>query len=329
MVQYYFGKSIPEEFIQTKLNWNSLKYINTAKKLARLSTVHQKKCYLCNSPRSEKQCTFYGIDYVKCLNCSHVYTNKRLSEKKLTEYYSEDEMYSTNTYANKDLIDSRNKVFKPKINFTKKFVKGKNWLDVGAADGTCMSVASKSGFHSEGIEISEHSRKFAKQVHDIDLYPKPLDSFIKSTTKKWNAISFFGVLEHLPDPINALKISNKLLAPNGIVSIEVPNFESISSYVQQHSHTPDRHLIPYSHIMMFSEDSMTYALRKTGFEPIAFWYYGLDMIEMLKYSFKKDKDLKNSKLGYTLTKNVNKIQKTFDQQKLSDFFLVIGRKSSK
>jgi len=258
-----------------------------------------------------------------------VYTNKRLSEKQLIKYYSEDENYSTNTYANKKLINLRKKTFQPKINFIKKFVKGKNWLDVGAADGMCVHIALKSGFYSEGIEISEHSRKFAKEIHDIELFPNSLELFEKSNKTKWNVISLFGVLEHLTDPIHALKISHKLLDDDGIVAIEVPNFEAISSYIQGHDGIADRHLVPYSHIMLFTENSMNYALRKTGFEPIAYWYYGMDMIELLKFISKKDENIKNSKLFSSLIDMVNKFQKTIDEEKLSDFFLVIGRKSNK
>jgi len=328
-MKYNFGKKISNDFIKSKLDWNSLKYINTAKRLAHISTTYQTKCYLCNSKRSKKQYTIYGINYNKCLNCSHVYTNKRLSEKQLIKYYSEDENYSTNTYANKKLINLRKKTFQPKINFIKKFVKGKNWLDVGAADGMCVHIALKSGFYSEGIEISEHSRKFAKEIHDIELFPNSLELFEKSNKTKWNVISLFGVLEHLTDPIHALKISHKLLDDDGIVAIEVPNFEAISSYIQGHDGIADRHLVPYSHIMLFTENSMNYALRKTGFEPIAYWYYGMDMIELLKFISKKDENIKNSKLFSSLIDMVNKFQKTIDEEKLSDFFLVIGRKSNK
>jgi len=327
-MEYFYGKKISEDFVKTKLNWNSKKYIKESKKMAKISDIDQKKCFICGSTRSKTVSIFYRIKYKMCLNCSHVYANKRLSEEKLTEYYSESKMYSTNTYANKELIKIRKKVFKPKIHFIKKFTKKKNWLDVGSADGVSVFAAIKEGFSCPGIEISEWSRKFAKKYYNIDLYPDSLASFEKINKKKWDVISFFGVLEHLPDPISALKISYRLLNDNGLVVIEVPNYQSVSSYVQELSGLADRHLVPYAHIMMFTESSMKHALKKTGFEPIAFWYYGLDMIELLKH-MSKEKNLKNSKLENFLQKNLNKIQLIIDKNRNSDFIYVIGRKIKK
>jgi 2-polyprenyl-3-methyl-5-hydroxy-6-metoxy-1,4-benzoquinol methylase len=327
-MEYFYGKKISEDFVKTKLNWNSKKYIEDAKKIAKISDIQQKKCFICGSDRSKTVSSFYGIKYKMCLNCSHVYANKRLSEEKLTEFYSENKIYSTNTYANKQLIKIREKVFKSKIQFVKKFTKKKNWLDIGSADGASVIAAIKEGFSCEGIEISEPSRKFAKKYHNIDLYPDSLFLFEKINKKKWNVISFFGVLEHLPDRFSALKTSYRLLDDNGIVVIEVPNYQSVSSYVQELSGLADRHLVPYTHIMMFTENSMKYALKKTGFESIAFWYYGMDMIELLKH-LSKEKNFKNSKLDNFLQKNLNKIQLIIDENKKSDFLYVIGAKMKK
>ena len=326
VMRYYYGKKISEDFVKSKLNWDSKKYIETAKKLAKLSDKNQKICFICGSTRSKTTSSFYGIKYKMCLKCSHVYTSKRLSEKKLTKYYSEDKFYSTNTYANKRLIKIRENVFRSKIQFAKKFTTGKRWLDVGSADGVSVSAAIKEGFHCEGIEISEPSRKFAKKYHNLDLYPNSLSSFEKINKNKWNIISFFGVLEHLPDPISVLKISSHLLANKGIVAIEVPNYQSVSSFIQELSGLADRHLVPYAHIMMFTESSMIYALKKTGFRPIAIWYYGMDMIELIKYFSRTEKNFKNSKLINVLLKNINKIQYIIDKERRADFFYVIGRK---
>ena len=81
--------------------------------------------------------------------------------------------------------------------------------------------------------VSTKDTKFAKKFRNIDLYPKSLAQFFKENKKKWNIISFFGVLEHLPEPMTALKISNKLLSKNGIIVLAVPNYDSISTDVLQ------------------------------------------------------------------------------------------------
>jgi len=224
------------------------------------------------------------------------------------------------------MMKIREELFLPKIRFVKKFGKGKRWLDVGSADGAALVAISKNGFTCKGIEISEKSRKFAQKFRNIDLYPNPLSTFIQENETIWDIISYFGVLHHLPDPISELKLCNRILKKNGILVIDGPNSESLSSYIQQYSGIADRHLVPYSHIMLFSLKSLEHALKKTGFKPITTWFYGMDMIEFLKYLLRSNNKFHQSNVFKFLKENTNEFQKIIDKQQMSDFFLVIARK---
>lgn len=321
-----FGKEVSKEFIKNKLNWNSESYIKTAKKFAKLSNLRQKNCFICGSKKSKKVCSIFGINYLQCIRCLHVFVDKRPSTRTLTKYYTEDINYSSNVYANKKFLQLREDIFSPKIKFIKKFVKGKNWLDVGSADGASVAAIKKEGFQTTGIEISETSRKFAKKYRKLDLYPHTLDKFAKQNNIQWDIVSLFNVIEHIPEPIAVLKTANKLLSKNGFIVIEVPNFNSVSSYVQMLNGYADRHLLPYSHIMMFTMDSAKFALRKTGFEPLATWVWGMDFIELIKRIRKIDKKFSNSRLEKKLSENLNEIQFVFDKNELGDAILMIARK---
>ena len=188
-----------------------------------------------------------------------------------------------------------------------------------------VSIINSLGFNGTGLEGNIQSLDFAKKYRRINLLPKTLDEV--DLKEKQDVISFFGVLEHLTDPINALEISNELLKKHGIVVIEVPNFDSLSTRVQNYTKIADRHLEPITHIMLFTENSLKFALRKTGFSPIASWYYGMDVIELLKYLNKIEPTFIDSELCTLLCKNTSKIQNIFDKDKKSDFLLMIGRKN--
>ena len=41
--------------------------------------------------------------------------------------------------------------------------------------------------------------------------------WLNKDKRKWDVISFFGVLEHIPDPMKALKICNSILKKDGII----------------------------------------------------------------------------------------------------------------
>lgn len=324
---YQYGKSISNDFVVDKLlKWDSKKFLTTSKEFANKISIRQKKCPICNNTRSKKLNAFFGIDYMRCSKCSHVFVSKRLTDENLNSYYSNIDISSTAGYTNKKSLKEREELFKPKIQFVKKFAKGKNWLDVGAGDGAAITVMNRYGFNGNGLESNIQARQFAKKNRRIDLVPKTLDEIIIEN-KRWNIISFFGVLEHIPDPISALKNSNQLLEKNGIVVIEVPNYDSISSFVQNLTGIADRHLEPITHIMLFTEKSLKNALKKTGFTPIAVWYYGMDMIELLKYIKKLDDGFVGSELCISLCEHINEFQKIIDQKRRSDFILMIAKKN--
>ncbi len=325
-MKFQFSKNLSNEFISAKLDTNYKEYLKTSKKISQMADIKQNLCYICNSKQSIRICEFFGIQYRKCKKCSHLYANKRLSQKKLNEFYTKNKEYSERTYANKKMMKIREELFLPKIRFVKKFGKGKRWLDVGSADGAALVAILKNGFTCKGIEISEKSRKFAQKFRNIDLYPNPLSTFIQENETIWDIISYFGVLHHLPDPISELKLCNRILKKNGILVIDGPNSESLSSYIQQYSGIADRHLVPYSHIMLFSLKSLEHALKKTGFKPITTWFYGMDMIEFLKYLLRSNNKFHQSNVFKFLKENTNEFQKIIDKQQMSDFFLVIARK---
>lgn len=322
-----YSKKISQEFFNSKFGHDDeLPYRKITKKLSKISDVKQNYCYICGGKKTKKEFSFFEINYLRCLKCSHVYTNKRLSEKALNKFYREDKIEAGSIYANKKMLNLREEIIRPKIQFIKKFAKGKNWLDIGSADGSVVDVSISEGFYTRGIEISKKSRAFAKKFRNIDLYPKPLESFALDNNKKWNVISYFGVLEHLADPMKSLKISYNLLVKNGIIAIEVPNYDSVSTYVQKLSTVYDRHLDFHTHIMMFTLKSLKFAIKKAGFKHIATWIWGMDIIELLKYLNRLDKKFANSELSMILSNKINEFQAIFDKEKQGDSILMIAKK---
>jgi len=323
----FYGKKISKEFIKLKFDHDTeFSYKKTTEKLAKLSNIKQNSCYICGGRKTKKEITFFDITYLRCLKCSHVYADKRLSEEVLNKFYRDGKSSQGSAYSNKKMLKLREEIIRPKIQFIKKFAKGKNWLDVGSADGSTITIGNDEGFKTQGIEISKEARIFAKKFRNIDLYPKSLESFQQDNDKKLDVISYFGVLEHLSLPIQSLKISHDLLSKNGIIAVEAPNYDSISTSVQKLSTVFDRHLVPHTHIMLFTLKSLKFALRKAGFKPIATWVWGMDVIELLKYVNRLDKKFGKSELSMILYNKINELQAIFDKENKGDSILVVAKK---
>ncbi len=98
------------------------------------------------------------------------------------------------------------------------------FLDVGCNLGAALDAARTKGFDTLGIELSPTACGFAKERHKVfgvALEEAPIAS------SSLDVVLMSHVLEHMSDPGAALSIVCKLLKPNGILGIRVPNYRGI------------------------------------------------------------------------------------------------------
>ncbi|WP_159436137.1 class I SAM-dependent methyltransferase [Anaerosalibacter sp. Marseille-P3206] len=288
------------------------------------------KCPICNNAveNCEFQLKIYNADYVKCTNCNHVFIKRRPSKEKIQEFYKNDSIYQS-TYADVDTIMNRVKeVAIPKVEFITKLYKERfgercpKILDIGAGSGHFVYACRKLGFEADGIEISTYGRKFAKQNFNVNL----LDGdFVKDYNRLegYDIITFWGVIEHVTNPLEMLVAARKTLGNNkGLIVAEVPRWESISTCIQ--SQTPNtiiRHLDPLGHINCFSDMSIATSFVKSGLDIIGAWYFGMDAFELVN---QLNYYMEDNQLISQFQKFVPKLQEQCDLSRLSDEMVLIG-----
>lgn len=297
-----------------------------SKKLKRVS-----KCPICASPVKDSKflINVYGADYRQCIYCSHCFLIKRPTESALKKFYSYDNWYAS-TYADKKSVHTR--VRQVAIPKAKWMIDRFNALykrmpravtDVGAGAGHFVHACKELGLKAYGVELSNSCIDFCKNNFDINL--EPVDF-----TKGWNAfsdtdiITFWGVIEHLPRPLDLLRAAHKLLSgKDGIIIVEVPRWDSLSTAIQCLS--PDRiirHLDPLGHINIFTDSSLLTAFEISGFTPVAAWYFGMDGYELttqLSYL------LGDKRIMKELKKHTASMQHKIDQSRLSDTIVLAGK----
>jgi SAM-dependent methyltransferase len=95
------------------------------------------------------------------------------------------------------------------------------YLDVGCGSGGTLAVARALGWRTAGIEVdaaaAEHARPFADELHVGDAFGAPF------APGRFDVVSAFHVLEHVPDPVALLRRMLDWLAPGGLLIVEVPN----------------------------------------------------------------------------------------------------------
>jgi cyclopropane fatty-acyl-phospholipid synthase-like methyltransferase len=103
---------------------------------------------------------------------------------------------------------------------------GGTWLDVGCADGGFVAEARAQGFRAHGVEVSPEARsamapEIAAVVHE--------SIASASVHGPFDVITMWDVLEHLPEPIAALRALRHTLAPRGLVGIVLPVIDNANA----------------------------------------------------------------------------------------------------
>lgn len=91
-------------------------------------------------------------------------------------------------------------------------------LDFGSAMGIFGDEAVKNGFNAEGVEINPAARKYAAEKFNFSSF-----SDIEETTGRFDAVTAWFLLEHLPDPAAWLKSVRERLHDRGILALSVPS----------------------------------------------------------------------------------------------------------
>jgi len=334
--KFFYGKPIDMDRLKVNVNRpdDAKKYARLCKKIIKAGKLENKKCYVCASDKYKKLLNIFGFDYVECKKCSHVYVLKAPSTEAIKKFYSSDVHHQMikKLYANQKVKNYRVQTLSmPKVKFVEKFIKKRgSWLDLGCGTGEVIYAAKKLGWQVEGLEVDEIAYKFGEKNFGLKIHNCLLEDFPIDEVRKFDVVSMFGVIEHLNEPSKILKEICKKTKNEVSLVIGTPNVASLSTLCQEYfPDNTNRHLLPFSHIQLFSPKSLETVLRKAGFKIIGWWFFGQDFYEFLQNLLVYDKNLKDSQLFDQLLNNFNQLQKVFDQKKFGDEMLVVCKKIKK
>lgn len=125
-------------------------------------------------------------------------------------------------------------------------LKNKSILDVGAGTGDFLARARRDDWKISGVEPSEFARKKALEK-GLTLYA----DFDEVVAQKFDVITLWHVLEHLPDLEDQISKIIGLLNEEGTLVIAVPNYKSYDAgYYQEFwaAYDVPRHLWHFSKV---------------------------------------------------------------------------------
>nr|WP_299071570.1 class I SAM-dependent methyltransferase [uncultured Allomuricauda sp.] len=139
--------------------------------------------------------------------------------------------------------------------------KSKKVLDYGAGTGDFLAKVNSMGFEGEGIEPNGKARAKAAEK-GIELQ----ENITSLKVKKYDVITLWHVLEHLPDLNKRIGDIEALLEEKGTVVVAVPNYKSYDAkHYKQYWAAYD---VP-RHLWHFSKASIIRLFDRHGFEVVS------------------------------------------------------------
>ena len=283
-----------------------------------------------STDETEEVANIYGAQYVQTKDTGHVYVKYRPSKGAINDFYLNDVTYAA-TYTDKKAAESRlNAIAVPWLNWVKEVYKkqyGKypeRILDVGSGAGHFVEACRRDGIHADGVELSESSREFAKEIWGFEMDGR---DFTKVTEeyKGYDIVTFWGLLEHTPNPGKILEAAYDVVSHSengGMVISKLPRWLSLSSAAQRlNPETIIRHIDPMGHIMLFTDASAAELYVRNKFAPVAAWYYGMDVYEtMMQVGNETGDYVPLEKTGKTQVE----LQQFVDESRFSDGLTLVG-----
>ncbi len=171
------------------------------------------------------------FNIVKCNTCSFLFTSPRPAENQIGKYYDSNVYISH--HANKGGLipliyrTIRNQQFINKTELIKRYFTNEiSILDIGCGTGNFLQYCSTIKWHGVGVEPDSDARITAKN-NNVEVYN--LD-YLKQTEKKFDVITMWHVLEHVHSLDERMLQLQKLINPNGIIIVAVPNCNSYDAF---------------------------------------------------------------------------------------------------
>ena len=212
-------------------------------------------CPVCSSPDIKDHFAFDGLRTAICRACDFMFTRDIMAAEALRDSYAEG-------YADQGHLDGQRVNATVNLKALQSFVPdlaGKSILDIGSGFGFLLAEAKTGGAASVlGVELSIAERKYADETLGVETLAR-LDDIPGDA--RFDIITLFEVIEHVPEPGVFLKQAQEYLKPGGSLIIGTDNFESAVVRILGRGFPK---WIPNEHISLFTPATLAAVIKQAG-----------------------------------------------------------------
>jgi SAM-dependent methyltransferase len=238
------------------------------------------ECPVCSGTEHKRICTSKDYLYsqeeftvVKCNRCKVMFTNPRIKEEKISQYYFEGYLPCEGRKQSGDgfaRFGRRLMSLSPspysKILRLLNAIGARNVLEIGPGAGELLFFLKDNGFDVTGVEMS---RPHVERIRHLGIrcYHGRLND-VKGNLRpgQYDAVIMCHVFEHFYDPMDVLEAVHIILNDRGIIYMVLPNIHSLEARLFGRYW---RGLDLPRHIVHYDENSIRTTLAQRGYE-IAF-----------------------------------------------------------
>ncbi|MGD8705611.1 MAG: class I SAM-dependent methyltransferase [Syntrophobacterales bacterium] len=209
----------------------------------------------CNSGTRPLAPSGVGSQYLQCEECGLAFVRNLSAASNLESQYLKDSTSPVSYYqatASADRVTFRRRL---RLMATFQSQRGR-LLDVGCSIGTLMSVAKELGWEVEGLEPNPKAANLAREQGFSMREGFFTAEQVRELPGGYQCVVMSDVIEHISDPVEALRLAKGLLEPGGFLLVSTPNLESFWCRKFQ--------LKPEEHLFLFSSENLRTVLERQG-----------------------------------------------------------------
>lgn len=237
-----------------------------------------------------------GFQFCRCsdiVRCGHIFADPQIKDDVLIEAYHgqgekrdcptandlwievllSKENYHYDLHKYQSGLSAIEKALETRVTGSKRI------LDVGCSVGHFLQVAREQGWETMGLELNKKAIAYARDTLKLDVRCQLLEE-ANFPDASFDAVTLWGVIEHLKRPIETLKEIARVLKPGGILLTFSPNADSLVCRVlRDKAATFDGR----NHPSYFTPASIRLAVERAGLKNLFINYYQADIDAVLNY----------------------------------------------
>jgi len=232
------------------------------------------RCYICKSQNSSSiyksnapisitsdlRLWHSPVEVFQCDDCGFIFKDYVVVKKELNKLYKTYQLFEEKEEEDQAIFlpnsppKPRSRVIAEALSQIARPEKEGEFLDIGCNKGILLREFGKMfpKWLLYGYEISKEYEKYVKKIPRLKKF---YWGSLRKINNKFDLISLVHTLEHVPNPLTFLKQVKKLLNPNGLLLIQVPNYSQNAFDV-----------LLFEHMSHFTPETLEQILINAGYE---------------------------------------------------------------